>query len=238
MLTRSGVKLLDFGLAKLQEPLITTSQSSMQTVAAISQPLTVGGTILGTLQYMSPEQLEGKDADARSDIFSFGAVLYEMATGRRAFEGKSQVSVMAAILEHDPPPVSALQPIAPPLFDDVIRICLAKNPDERWQSAADLLHELKLVVRYGTLPTVAPKISRKREVVAWVITAILSIALASTGLFLLLRHTPAPDRVAFEVPTPGTTGFESMQLALSPDGSRLAYIAPENGNRMIFVQRL
>jgi serine/threonine protein kinase/Tol biopolymer transport system component len=240
MLTRSGVKLLDFGLAKLQEPLITTSQSSMQTVAAISQPLTVGGTILGTLQYMSPEQLEGKDADARSDIFSFGAVLYEMATGRRAFEGKSQVSVMAAILEHDPPPVSALQPVAPPLFDDVIRICLAKNPDERWQTAADLLHELKLVVRYGTLPTVAPKVSRKREVVAWVITAILSIALASTALFLLLRHTPAPDRIAFEVQTPpgGSVGFELMMLALSPDGRHLAYLASENGNRTIFVRRL
>jgi serine/threonine protein kinase len=239
MLTRSGVKLLDFGLAKLQEPMITTSQSAMQTVAAISQPLTVGGTILGTLQYMSPEQLEGKDADARSDIFSFGAVLYEMATGRRAFEGKSQVSVMAAILEHDPPPVSALQPVAPPLFDDVIRICLAKNPDERWQTAADLLHELKLVVRYGTLPTVAPKVSRKREVVPWAITAILSIALASTALFILLRHTPAPDRVAFEVQTPpASAGFELMMLALSPDGSHLAYLAPENGSRMIFVRRL
>jgi serine/threonine protein kinase/Tol biopolymer transport system component len=239
MLTRSGVKLLDFGLAKLQEPMITTSQSAMQTVAAISQPLTVGGTILGTLQYMSPEQLEGKDADARSDIFSFGAVLYEMATGRRAFEGKSQVSVMAAILEHDPPPVSALQPVAPPLFDDVIRICLAKNPDERWQTAADLLHELKLVVRYGTLPTVAPKVSRKREVVAWAITAILSIALASTVLFLMLRHTPVPDKVAFEVQTPpSSAGFELMMLALSPDGSHLAYLASENGSRMIFVRRL
>jgi eukaryotic-like serine/threonine-protein kinase len=239
MLTRAGVKLLDFGLAKLQEPLVPPAHSAMQTVAAISQPLTVGGTILGTLQYMSPEQLEGKDADARSDIFAFGAVLYEMATGRRAFEGKSQVSVMAAILEHDPPPVSTLQPVAPPMFDDVIRICLAKNPDERWQTAADLLHELKLLVRYGRTPTVISKVPHKREVIAWVAAGILSIALASSVLFLQSRSTPPLSKVSFEVPTPVVgAGFELMMLGLSPDGSRLAYLATENGNRMIFVRKI
>ena len=94
---------------------------------------------------MAPEQLEGKEADARTDIFAFGSVLYEMAHGPPRFEGKSQVSLMAAILEHDPPPVSSLQKLSPPRFDDVVRICLAKNPDERWQSAADLVHELRLL---------------------------------------------------------------------------------------------
>ena len=202
MLTRAGVKLLDFGLAKLQEPAALSSQSAIPTLASISQPLTVSGTILGTLQYMSPEQLEGKDADARTDIFAFGAVLYEMATGRRAFEGKSQVSLMAAILERDPPPVSTLQPVAPPLFDEVLRICLAKNPDDRWQTAADLLHELKLLVRYGTLTTAAPKQSRRREIAAWAAAAVLLAALASTFLFLVPRSTPPPDKVSLEVVTP------------------------------------
>ena len=167
MLTKSGVKLLDFGLAKVHQPSGSISQSVAPTLAPSGQPLTMEGAILGTLQYMSPEQLEGKEADARSDIFAFGSLLYEMATGRRAFEGKSQVSLIAAILEHEPPPVSALQAIAPPLFDDVVKICLAKNPDERWQTAADLEHELKLLVRNGSLSIATAKGTNKRERAIW-----------------------------------------------------------------------
>src|SRR5438552_922971 len=128
----------------------------------LADRLTKAGSILGTLQYMSPEQIDGRDADARSDIFAFGAMLYEMATGKRAFAGKSQVSLVAAILEQDPPPVSASQTLAPPMFDDVVRICLAKDPDERWQTAADLVHELKLVARHATVA--APVVSRG---IAW-----------------------------------------------------------------------
>jgi eukaryotic-like serine/threonine-protein kinase len=143
MITKAGVKLLDFGLAKFssgppkggryEDPSLRLQPdlTTVPTLATAAQPLTVRGTILGTLQYMAPEQLEGKEADARSDIFAFGVVLYEMATGRRAFEGKSLVSLMAAILEHDPAPVSTMQSLSPPRFDDVVRICLAKNPDSR-----------------------------------------------------------------------------------------------------------
>ena len=184
MLTKSGVKLLDFGLAKVQQ-LTPGSPSIVPTlVTAASQPLTMQGTILGTLQYMSPEQLEGKEADARSDIFAFGAILYEMATGRRAFEGKSQVSLIAAILEHDPLPVSTLQPTSPPLFDDVTRICLAKNADDRWQSAADLVHELKLLLRDQSSPKTVATSTRKPPFVAGVVVTSFIAALLTYVLFV------------------------------------------------------
>jgi serine/threonine protein kinase len=111
--------------------------------ATVSGPLTQQGTILGTLQYISPEQVQGKEADARSDIFSFGAVVYEMATGSRAFDGDSPATILAAILDHEPPPLSVKQPAAPRALDRVIRTCLAKDPDDRWQSASDLMRELR-----------------------------------------------------------------------------------------------
>ena len=130
MLTKSGTKLLDFGLAKLTaggqlRPTVTSRK-----LPTASDPLTAQGTILGTLQYMAPEQVEGKEVDARTDIFAFGAVVYEMATGKRAFEGKTQASVIGAIMECDPPPMSSLQPMTPPALDRVVKKCLAKEPDE------------------------------------------------------------------------------------------------------------
>jgi len=125
MLTRSGAKLLDFGLAK-QQPGSPVSMPSASIMPTAQAPLTAQGTILGTLQYMAPEQLEGRETDARTDIFAFGALLYEMVTGKRAFEGRSQVSLMAAIMDHDPPPISALQPVSPPLLDHLVKTCLAK----------------------------------------------------------------------------------------------------------------
>ncbi len=224
MLTKTGLKLLDFGLAKVNQPTALSSPSLVPTMATEGQPLTAEGTLLGTLQYMSPEQLEGKEADARSDIFAFGSILYEMATGRRAFEGKSQVSLIAAILEHEPPPVSALQPVAPPLFDEVIKICLAKNSDDRWQSAADLLHELKLLVRYGSLGTPTAKGTRKREVAAWAAAAVLLIVSVSGFAFLARRDAPEPAKASFEVQTPAAPS--PLHIALSPNGSHLAAIVP------------
>jgi len=176
------------------------SQSIVVTIATAAQPLTMQGSILGTLQYMSPEQLEGREADARSDLFAFGAVLYEMATGRRAFEGKSQVSVIAAILEHDPPPVSASQAVTPAMFDDVIRICLAKNPDERWQTAADLVHELKLLMRYGSLPVPVAKKSGTRERIVWVGAVVLAAVVAAAAM-VVLRRPADPAMASFEVQT-------------------------------------
>ena len=134
MLTKSGTKLLDFGLAKLKQE-VAPANVPLSELPTANDPLTAQGTILGTLQYMAPEQLEGKEVDARTDIFAFGAVVYEMATGKRAFEGKSQASVIAAILEDDPPPMSSLQPMTPPALDRVVKKCLAKEPDERWQTA-------------------------------------------------------------------------------------------------------
>ncbi len=142
MLTRSGVKLLDFGLAKAMTP--ATQQSSL-TALPTQQGLTQEGTILGTFQYMAPEQLEGKEADGRTDIFAFGAVLYEMATGKKAFAGANQASLITAIMSSEPAPISAAQPTSPAALDRIVRTCLAKDPEERWQSASDLKRELRWI---------------------------------------------------------------------------------------------
>src|SRR6202163_4740481 len=141
MLTKSGTKLLDFGLAKLKQeaaPAIPDSQ-----LPTLQSAITGEGAILGTLQYMAPEQVEAKEVDARTDIFAFGAVVYEMATGKKAFEGKSQASLIAKILEIDPPPISSLQPMTPPALERTVKRCLAKEPDDRWQTARDLEVQLK-----------------------------------------------------------------------------------------------
>ena len=128
------------------------------------------GTILGTLQYMAPEQLEGKEADARTDIFAFGTVLYEMVTGRRAFHGNTQVSLLAAIIEHDPPLISSLQPLSPANLDDLVKTCVAKSPDNRWQSMRDVLLQLKLIAdRHGMSATTTALTGRatRRLRLAW-----------------------------------------------------------------------
>src|SRR6202043_631765 len=135
MLTKSGTKLLDFGLAKLNQE-VAPANVPLSQLPTANEPLTAQGSIVGTLQYMAPEQLEGKDVDARADIFAFGAVVYEMAPGKKAFEGKSQASVISAIMSSDPAPISTLQPMTPPTLDRVVKTCLAKDPDERWQTAA------------------------------------------------------------------------------------------------------
>ena len=149
MLTKSGTKLLDFGLAKLKQEVVPANVQLSQLPTA-NEPLTAQGMIVGTLQYMAPEQLEGKEVDARTDIFAFGAVVYEMATGKKAFEGKSQASLIAKILETDPPPISSLQPMTPPALDRVVKKCLAKEPDQRWQTASDLCEELKWIAESGS----------------------------------------------------------------------------------------
>src|SRR6266704_5972867 len=140
MLTKTGTKLLDFGLAKLKQE-AAPANVQLSELPTASDPLTGKGTIVGTLQYMAPEQLEGKEVDARTDIFAFGVVVYEMATGKKAFEGKSQASVIGAILQRDPTPIATLQPMTPSALDHVVKRCLAKERDERWQSASDLTNE-------------------------------------------------------------------------------------------------
>src|ERR1700675_322155 len=160
MLTKSGAKLMDFGLAK-PSSLGKTAESgsapllsAAMTVSAASPvtPLTSAGTIIGTIQYMSPEQTAGQEADARSDIFCLGCIFYEMLTGKRAFEGKSQISVASAILEKDPEPIAKFQPLTPPALEHVVQICLAKTPDCRWQSAADIATELRWIAATGLAP--------------------------------------------------------------------------------------
>src|ERR1700693_5724188 len=148
MLTKSGTKLLDFGLAKLKQEVAPATPLSQ--LPTMTNAITGEGTILGTLQYMAPEQVEDKEVDAGPDRFAFGAVVYEMATGRKAFEGKTSASVMAKILEVDPPSMSSLQPMTPPALDRVVRKCLAKEPDERWQTASDLHGELKWISEGGS----------------------------------------------------------------------------------------
>src|SRR6202140_3991396 len=148
MLTKSGTKLLDFGLAKLKQEVSPATPVSQ--LPTMKSAITGEGTILGTLQYMAPEQVEAKEVDARTDIFAFGAVVYEMATGKKCFEGKSQASLIAAILEREPPSMSSLQPVTPPALDRVVKRCLAKDPDDRWQTARDLEVELKWIGESGS----------------------------------------------------------------------------------------
>src|SRR2546427_491879 len=182
MLTRAGVKLLDFGLAKLAGPQSAQALSRLSALPTEDKsPLTAEGTIVGTLQYMAPEQLEGTEADARTDIFALGTVLYEMATGQRAFKGKSQASLIAAILASEPPPISSLQPMTPPALDRLVKTCLAKDPDERWQSAHDVAAQLRAIAEGGSsvgAPAVVVAKRKNRERIAWALAALLAGALA------------------------------------------------------------
>src|SRR6202022_626813 len=155
MLTKSGTKLLDFGLAKLNQE-VAPANVPLSELPTANDPLTAEGSIVGTMQYMAPEQLEGKEADARTDIFAFGVVVYEMATGKRAFEGKSQASLIAAILEREPPAMSSLQPMTPPALDRVVKKCLAKEPEKRWQAASDVCDDLKWIAEGGSQVGLAP----------------------------------------------------------------------------------
>ena len=184
MLTKGGVKLLDFGLAKFQAgPAATISTvSRLATEMQASQPLTERGTVLGTFQYMAPEQHEGKDADSRSDIFSFGAVLYEMATGKKAFTGSSQASLIGSILRDDPTAISEISPMTPPALNRVVKTCLAKDPEDRFQTAHDAKLQLQWIAEGGSqagLP--APVVARRknREKLAWIVAA---LALAAAAL--------------------------------------------------------
>jgi len=174
MLTKSGAKLLDFGLAKLKED--TAPANVTLSKIPTEDAVTAQGTILGTLQYMAPEQLEAKVVDARTDIFAYGAVVYEMATGKKAFEGKTSASVMAKILEVDPPSMVSLQPMTPPALDRIVRKCLAKEPEKRWQAASDVCDELKWIAEESTTRAAfaaVPAASRRKN---WLKTALWSAA--------------------------------------------------------------
>ena len=236
VLTKSGAKIVDFGLAKLVEdgraPIGATG-------LATHTPMTAEGTILGTMQYMAPEQLEAKEADARTDIFAFGAVVYEMVTGRRSFDARSQASLIAAILDRDPPAMSTLQPLTPSSLERVIRKCLAKDPDARWQSAGDLLEELKWIadgtlVDSGSAPAAEPKRQRALAVLATVSTVLLVAAVIALAVLFVRREVEA-DPIRFEVAAPNISN--PREITISPDGRWLTFTASTDAGSAIFLRR-
>ena len=243
MLTRSGAKLLDFGLAKLRSNDNEGDLAGQSNLPTEAIGITGEGTIVGTFQYMAPEQLEAGQVDARTDIFAFGAVLYEMITGRKAFTGRSRVSLIGAILKDEPPAISTIQPMSPPALDHIVKTCLAKDPDERWQTARDLMRELKRVSESGSeAGTPAPVVVRvnNRERAWMAATAILILALIAAFIIIAhLRQSPVSARaIRFSIPTPNLTALGD-DFAISPDGGRLAFTATDSsGKERLWVRQL
>ncbi len=237
MITRGGAKLLDFGLARSHGP--SGAVAGLSALVTEHQALTGEGTILGTLQYMSPEQLEGKEADGRADLFAFGAVLHEMATGRRAFDGKSQASLIAAIMSQTPAAVTDLQPLAPPALDRVIQRCLAKDPDDRWQSARDVALELRWIAAHAPVsPAAARAASRAPSWTAFILGVALLLAGVAAGA---LWNRPGPGTGAPRVQlslTPPEGGIFEETLALSPDGRRLVFEARVDSVRALWLREM
>ena len=239
MLTKSGVKLLDFGLAKAaaserREPDLSSLPTEM------SRPLTQKGTVMGTFQYMAPEQLEGKEADARTDIFALGCVLYEMATGKKAFSGSSQASLVSAILRDEPRPISEIAPMAPPALDRLVKTCLAKDPEERWQSAHDVMSELRWIGQAGSqagAPAVVVSRRKNREKLAWGIAAAAIVGVAVLARMQLRRRTEPAPTIRFEVSPPPDVRF-GYGLAISPDGSQLVFEGAVTGKPKLYLRRL
>jgi serine/threonine protein kinase/Tol biopolymer transport system component len=252
MLTKAGAKLLDFGLAKLRPAAragaVALSQAPTVTSpfgVARGEPITGAGSILGTFQYMAPEQVEGQEADARTDIFAFGAVVYEMVTGRKAFEGKSQASLIAAILERDPAPMSSLQPVSPPSLGRVVRKCLAKDPDRRWQSANDLHDELRWIADADAqAEATAPQkrgtstSDRRRAWTPIAAVAVLGMIALAIPAVRHLRETPppAPPETRLEIVTPPTD--QPTSFALSPDGRQIVFVASGDGESRLWLRSL
>ena len=238
MLTKSGAKLMDFGLAKpAQAALIASASVGTPT---LSNRLTVEGTFVGTFQYMAPEQLEGKDADVRSDIFAFGAVLYEMTTARPAFSGESKATLIAAILSSEPPSICSLQPVARLALERVVRTCLAKDPGRRFWCAHDLKLQLESIqneIPEAMEPSVA---SRRIERLVWAIAC--AVLLISAVVLYFIRPALQARPIRFDVPPPEKAGFvtevEEHNLAISPDGRVLAFVTDSGGQRRIWLRPL
>lgn len=234
MLTKSGVKVLDFGLAK---PLATAAAASSSIAATASHaPLTAEGMVVGTFQYISPEQLEGNEADPRSDIFALGCVLYEMCTAKRAFDGKSTASVIAAIMGTEPAALSTIAPLTPPALDRAIRKCLNKDPEERWQSAGDLASELRWISEGGSRIGVAATASRwwrARRILGRVALVIALIAGVALGYFLKPSQPQALMRVALNLPN-GNSLVPGSSAVLSPDGKQVVMNLVDSQGRAKF----
>jgi eukaryotic-like serine/threonine-protein kinase len=247
MLTKTGAKLMDFGLARGMNTAKPVSAELTATMTSShATPLTQQGTIVGTFQYMAPEQVEGKEADERSDIFSLGAVLYEMLSGKRAFEGKTLVSVAAAILEKEPEAIRSVQPVTPPALERVIKKCLAKDPDARWQSAGDLASELKWIAEGG--PSSATEIpqaasgSGKTSLLPWAVAAVALLAAIALGIVHFGSHEPTPVTVTQIAPSDNLhfafVGDGGGPPVISPDGTQLVFSAKSEGKTQLYLRTL
>ena len=251
MLTQAGAKLMDFGLAKPKLPNASqalgtftpsTPTMNLASLTSAASPLTQKGSIVGTFQYMAPEVLQGADSDARSDVFSLGCVLYEMVTGRRAFEGKTQLSVMSAILEKDPEPLANEQPTSPAALDYTVRSCLEKNPDERIQTAHDVKLQLAWIATSSsqagapTLPSSKPRPTLLLAAIAVLALAVIALTVA------LLWSAPARRVLRVNLLPPEGTRFETLYRngapALSSDGTHLAFIAQKDGRNSLWLRSL
>ena len=240
MLTGSGsehaAKLLDFGLAKALEPVHGEDPLGLESTEYL---VTEPGMIAGTPQYLAPELLQGKPADARSDLHAFGAVLYEMLTGRKAFEGDSKGSVLAAVLRDVPRPISELRPRTPAALEMLVKRCLAKNPDERWQSAADLLAAFQLAGAAG-IPITTPEPTGKSRVPAWSLAAVVLLAvIAALALWWRGRAAEPGGAVRFVISAPEKQTLVPRSSAPSPDGRSIVFVATgESGESALWLRSL
>jgi serine/threonine protein kinase len=252
MLTKAGAKLMDFGLAKPKLAVaahatgpLTPSMPTMNlaSLTSVASPLTQKGSIVGTFQYMAPEVLQGAEADPRCDIFSFGCVLYEMVTGRHAFEGKSQLSVFTSILEKDPEPIASSQPLAPRMLDRVLSACLAKDPAERYQSAHDIAMDLRWLADSATTDSAKPSQFPKNRTAALAALLVVFVALAGFAGYRWAKSSEEPVSIHAEIPPPDkfamdTTGDLGGMPVLSPEGNRIAFVAHSNETKLLWVRSL
>ncbi len=249
MLTRSGAKLMDFGLARATglsgAPGSSVSVAGLTQSPTMAQPLTAEGTIVGTFQYMSPEQMEGREADARSDLWAFGCVLYEMATGKRAFHGRSQASLISSIMSSEPPPISQVAPLSPPGLDRLVRTCLAKDPEERVQTAHDVKLQLQGISEAGSQAGAPVPVIRRtgsRERLAWTVAAVAAlVAVAAVALLLVTGRSgqSRPVQLSLTPPPHGQFSPSLSAVTVSPDGQSVAFGARDSsGKAGLWVQRL
>jgi len=239
MLTRGGAKLMDFGVAK---PFSTSGADPAAPIATLTKahPLTGEGTIIGTLQYMAPEQLEGKQSDPRSDIFALGCVLYEMVTGVPAFGGSTPASTVASVMASDPKPITAIQPTHPALLDQIIRTALAKNPDERWQSAHDVAAQLRWIGQVSdSVESQQKSASSVLRVLPWAVALALLVVTGWLMTRVFNVRAPAAQLLRSSILPPSKNTFVAHNFAISPDGRHVAFVAfGEDGHTILWVRSL